>query len=239
MVALVETEADRGGRVRHPSARRPPDALRTRVPRDDGPQPERPDGAAAAGQRAATARRPAPEALLRGSRRSPTCTGVPPRSAGLAPPTRFGSPASWESPCCGTCAGPTTSCPSRRRCGWRPARPTCTASCARARTAAPASSGCAGCTPRRARRGTSGVDGLTQEASVLAEPELPAAAYGVHATVHAQLAEDALEVGLDGVGRHVERGRDLLGGVHLRQQVEDLPLPLRQRQPPGGRRPSR
>ena len=141
---------------------------------------------------------------------------VPPGGAEqVAPPTRSGSPASWDSPCSGTSAGPTTVVPEQTQvrlalgsADLRRFLRACTDS---------------GAGIERVRRVRAAARPL------LAEPELPAAAYGVHPTVHAQLAEDALEVGLDGVGRDEERRGDLLRGVHLRQQVEDLALPLRQR----------
>ena len=54
------------------------------------------------------------------------------------------------------------------------------------------------------------------------EPELSGAGCGVTAAVHAELAIDVLDVGLDGIDREVESARDLVIGQTVGEQMQDL-----------------
>ena len=133
--------------------------------------------------------------------------------------------------CSASCDGTTATCPSRRRCGWR-APPSevheFLSACCRL-----------GLGIERVRQG----HGLHPNGAGIRHPELrppsggsgsadtqlATASDGVHPAVDAVLAEDALEVGLHGVRRHEQLGRDLLGRAHLGEQLENLGLPVGER----------
>jgi hypothetical protein len=183
----VDIEDDRRGRLRHRAATRPSHARALQFPamavRTCVPRPRCAGGSASL--------RSSTRLLHKLSSVGVVLTDVhrvtPVAQAGMERPTRCAS-AGELGPvrCSGTSAGPMPSCPSGRRCGSPSARST-----SRRFLRACTDSGAGIERVRRVRRPCS---------ALLAEPELPAAAVrAVHPTVHAQLAEDALEVGLDGV----------------------------------------